>query len=475
MKRISRLYLLLFLPIVFAACSEKDGFTEPVKQYTEIRVEAIDSVKQDNAIKEARLAQRSKAEVIAIASGLFGISNEKIRGDEFEVKGVLMERNIKLRSVSSEYVKPVDTVFYVLNRRNKSGYALISGDKRLANDLLSYSENGSLNMENISPESGLAVFMSRLPGFYEMELQRLKDENGNEHPDDYWTRYRELILEPLPGAFKYHTHVEYTKWEVDEEVEPLISVKWNQSYPYNNNAKIINGKRALAGCVTTAVAQLLSRYNYPYKYKGQYLDWSFLKKHKHYTEYTSQESERFNAEIAQLFRNIGDALHNSWGLEGTSASEKSIPKVLKEMGYAQYSKVTKYKNAAEVIKSLRAGCPVVMSGFSEPRGIYFWKINIDLFPVGGGHTWLCDGYKEISRTRKVRIKDEYGKVVRRYDTEESQTLLHCNWGWGGNSDGYFYPGVFDSNKPIEKDDDKLRHSKRFYYEFDITNILNCRP
>lgn len=50
MKRISRLYLLLFLPIVFAACSEKDGFTEPVKQYTEIRVEAIDSVKEHNAI-----------------------------------------------------------------------------------------------------------------------------------------------------------------------------------------------------------------------------------------------------------------------------------------------------------------------------------------------------------------------------------------------------------------------------------------
>jgi hypothetical protein len=28
-----------------------------------------------------------------------------------------------------------------------------------------------------------------------------------------------------------------------------------------------------------------------------------------------------------------------------------------------------------------------------------------------------------------------------------EIYCHCNWGWGGNRDGYFLTGVFDSNNP----------------------------
>jgi hypothetical protein len=31
-------------------------------------------------------------------------------------------------------------------------------------------------------------------------------------------------------------------------------------------------------------------------------------------------------------------------------------------------------------------------------------------------------------------------------------MLHCNWGWGGDSDGYFTAGVFDTANSEELDD-----------------------
>ena len=61
-----------------------------------------------------------------------------------------------------------------------------------------------------------------------------------------------------------------------------------------------------------------------------------------------------------------------------------------------------------------------------------------------GHTWIVDGHiKQIREGRKVGEEsgDFHGTVG------ESREFVHCNWGWNGNYDGYFYPGIFNENKP----------------------------
>ena len=31
--------------------------------------------------------------------------------------------------------------------------------------------------------------------------------------------------------------------------------------------------------------------------------------------------------------------------------------------------------------------------------------------------------------------------------EDTVALMHCNWGWRGSCDGYYLPGVFDTDNP----------------------------
>lgn len=47
---------------------------------------------------------------------------------------------------------------------------------------------------------------------------------------------------------------------------------------------------------------------------------------------------------------------------------------------------------------------------------------------------MVDGY--ITRTRTVSYSDGTSSTQR-------EKLLHCNWGWGGTADGYYYYNMFD--------------------------------
>ena len=36
-------------------------------------------------------------------------------------------------------------------------------------------------------------------------------------------------------------------------------------------------------------------------------------------------------------------------------------------------------------------------------------------------------------------------------TTEYQHLMHCNFGWSGDSNGYYYSGNFEVNNPVIQD------------------------
>jgi hypothetical protein len=42
----------------------------------------------------------------------------------------------------------------------------------------------------------------------------------------------------------------------ETSVEPLITSKWNQSYPYWNYKPQVKGKQSYTGCPATAMAQI---------------------------------------------------------------------------------------------------------------------------------------------------------------------------------------------------------------------------
>lgn len=102
------------------------------------------------------------------------------------------------------------------------------------------------------------------------------------------------------------------------------------------------------------------------------------------------------------------------------------------------------------VSSVRAGLLddklTYMHGSGEARYFLFpsWSWTV------GGHAWLVDGYAKVQSTTSSP-----------YRTYE---LVHINWGWGGQLDGYFYKGVFDASHDPVVPSGSLRN----------TNNDNCR-
>lgn len=87
-----------------------------------------------------------------------------------------------------------------------------------------------------------------------------------------------------------------------------------------------------------------------------------------------------------------------------------------------------------------------------------------------GHAWIVDGTWVIDMTvNYYDIGEDYNnpgyQLVSSNRTKNK--YFHINWGWGGNSNGYFLLGIFDTSKADEYDfvnnTTTLNFNKNFRY------------
>ena len=427
--------------------------------------------------------QRSKDEALAIArqfSTTSTRSNSMAKSqlsNDFDIDVVLAEQSPKTYSTNSDKIVAVDTMLYVLNRKDNNGFFIISGDKRLP-DLLCHSFEGHLDKGNIDDDSGFSVFLSRLPAYYQSALDkfyaRLDSLEALEQAteDDEPLTYRRRRRRPRPARYRY----EYSDWQEVSRTTNLVPVNWGQGSPYNNEAPLINNQHAAAGCVAIAAAQLISSFKYPYSYKGEALNWNLLTKYPSYYDYRYTFDERivYAKQVASLLRKIGDKLGNSWGLEATGSRTERIPGLLREMGYRHIPGITSY-NADGIISSIAQNRPAILEGYSEHRKKGWFIFKRDVYSKG--HDWIVDGFLRQERT----VKKIYKKTNAVVETKtESRILLHCNWGWSGFGNGYFNPGVFDSYSPVVSDPyprsiSLIENNKEGYFQYEVRNILHIHP
>jgi hypothetical protein len=229
-------------------------------------------------------------------------------------------------------------------------------------------------------------------------------------------------------------------------IEPLVETRWNQGSPYNLLCPMIDGTRTVTGCVATTMAQLMYYHythytpsgfaaaantdipSYPItvekkdhtttsmtvgKLDATTFAWSDMT-----TTYGKESTDAAKNAVAKLMQYCGSALHMMYGLNangGSSAYSEAIPFALKTyFGYDGgiqhcYRKNYSYTAWMDLIYGeLAADRPVALGGQS----------------TGGGHSFICDGYK--------------------YD--EDADYFHINWGWGGSSDGYFPLSVLNPDE-----------------------------
>lgn len=206
------------------------------------------------------------------------------------------------------------------------------------------------------------------------------------------------------------------------KIWPMLTSEWNQSAPFNDMCPEIDGKRAVTGCVATALAQVMRYHQWPEQGTGRNeytsagtdvsldfssvtFDWVDMAD----TYAASSADAVANGAVAQLMFACGVAVDMQYGTSESGASVFAVAKAMSE--YFGYDAAVRYVSRDYygleewedyVYSQLRDYGPVQYSGQSND----------------GGHSFVCDGY-------------------------DAGGYFHINWGWGGMSDGYFLLTALD--------------------------------
>jgi len=291
-----------------------------------------------------------------------------------------------------------DTLAYVFNFGDSSGFAIISNDVRIESPLLAFAEKGSLvNGETDNP--GLKLFLERLEG-YMLESIAKYGKAGEEKAmgiGDYFTR-------PTP---------------LDTIVRPLVPVKWGQAKPFNNNLaygncpNTGNGKYP-AGCVATAVAQIMSYWEYPPNMGGIGYNWKRLNFFKDSSYFEALPTDDIiastakgfaRAMVADLFQRISTSININFYCKGSGAYPSTALAFLASKGFSTQN--LKPYDLSTVRDGLLLKRPFMATGCPNE---------------GKCHTWVIDGLAKNSN---------------------NSYYIHNNWGVNnGFYDSYSLSGVF---------------------------------
>ena len=302
-----------------------------------------------------------------------------------------------------------DACFYVFNV-GSNGFVMVSADD-FYRPIIGYSDNHNFDT-NINPELGymlnqlIASRTGRLTGKAApkiaaewqsvMNSGRLISRNG--------------------GRDKFY----------------LVQTKWDQKDPYNlycPEAANGPGGRCYAGCVATAMSQMMKYWNHPIHGTGSHTynsggpgypsypglsanfgettyDWDNM------PIYLSNNSPQEQIEaVATLMYHCGVSVNMMYAPDGSGAYSQDVPQSIRQ--YFSYTNQAVYRSrdsytydvwASMLKESFDMGWPLYYSGQSSE----------------GGHAFVCDGY------------DDNG-------------LFHYNWGWSGSGDDYYDFDLMDYN------------------------------
>lgn len=190
-------------------------------------------------------------------------------------------------------------------------------------------------------------------------------------------------------------------------VDPLLTTKWNQFWPYNE----LCPPGCAAGCTAAAFAQCLKYWNHPIQGQGYHsyylsgidtlLEANFGETTYNWANMPNVVSQS-NLDVATLYFHCGVSVNMSYGpLSGASLGD--IPPA--SINYFKYdpSIIMKIKSTMTDIQwrhmlmdELDYGRPIPYAGFG----------------TGAGHAFVCDGYQD-------------------------SLYFHFNWGFSGSYDGYY--------------------------------------
>lgn len=357
-------------------------------------------------------------------------------------------------------------ILYVVNFENDEGFALLSADDRIEDRIIAVAEKGTLSENQIyasivrnSMRRG-NITKAEIPcttinnmGFYDEANDDYFIGDYNDQAllnRDYVEHETEIVADlclsyvmdqlnrfdppcdSLSGNETIYNDVSitYSAPVVNKLLSPFYgwdqgSSPFNDGLPYAWDAPI----RAYTGCVNLALSKVIAYHSFPspLTINNVPIDWSSLK--------TNVFSVSGRASATALLSFIYSSTLNAPFSGGTFTLPSTAQSCLQSIGYTGTSYGS--YSANKVKQMLDNGCPLVIS--SLPR---LGFLNYDFY---NSHAWNIDGYLYWTKTTTIYVYNNWGFLDHTNTITETSTMVHCDWGWGGNCNGYYTSGIFNLN------------------------------
>ncbi|HOY30645.1 MAG TPA: C10 family peptidase [Bacteroidales bacterium] len=285
--------------------------------------------------------------------------------------------------------------FYIVNFSNK-GWVMVSADDDYY-PVIGYSDESNLNLTAIPPAMR-----------WWLDGQFSGTPRASEADYEYATM--------IKNAWKKYSGGNLTKNSSKVLVAPLLDSKWDQGSGYNFHCPEFAsgpGGRCYAGCVATAMAQIMYYHKYPehgfntHSYSHVFygiISANFAETTYDWNTMTNIINPLSKEAISTLIYHCGVSVNMNYTPLSSGAGSGDVPEAM--ISHFNYSNRMKYLQKGEftnevwnemLIDNLQMELPVYYSGSGS----------------AGGHAFVCDGVKDSS-------------------------FFHFNWGWSGSGNGYFY-------------------------------------
>ncbi len=296
-------------------------------------------------------------------------------------------------------------LLYIFNGSPGGGYVVVSGDDRVY-PVPAY----SLNKNYFSGNSYQAPAFTAIMQDYADQILHHIDFSLPATPEAItaWGVYNVLF-----PSFNISSFL---------SVQPLLGpIEWGQGCYYNANcpydASAGSGycNRVPVGCVATSMSMVMKYWGWPTQGTGSH---SYL--HQTYGTLSANfgastynwalmppVATSSNSEVAKICYHAGVSVEMNYGPNSSGAfMDDARYALIYRFGYSSgaslqwKSSYTTGQWDLSLKSELDSNKPVIYCGYDQ---------------VAGGHAWVIDGYQGVSNNH-----------------------YHCNWGWDGYHNGYFY-------------------------------------
>ena len=372
--------------------------------------------------------------------------------------------NLYSKGESDEESDDVNLFVYDINKEDGNGYAILCDDLRIG-DVICIADGEYRFGDSDNPIA--QYFEEQLDSYINDTKQVWEDLNENDvellknkcgiTDEDIQETIQQNIFSKASEPIRLYD------WKIDQINEKcILKTKWGQRSFYNDAIQAVKGKDYYVGCTAVATAQLIAFHKRPYimsspngrtrffrlkalwpkvaRNWGGVFDWDVIYdpgKVKAENPSNKKTVERLDSrfyQIPALMYEVAEGIKSVYTeKDGTSAYLGDSVNYLRSIGYKCDNTTRNDKYSFDDIKkSIDRGLPVLARGSSHK----------------GGHAWVMDGYKKCHRDQKLYVRSSGScKTV---TTRIYGDFVHCNFGWEGDSDGYYIDRVFgEYNKNIK--------------------------